>query len=358
MKKIIILLVVLSFTSACYDYKEINDLAVINAIGIDYQDEKYIVTLEVLNDKIDKNSSKITSYTKKGSGKTLTEAIEASADKLENQAYYNHIKLMIISKEIAENKFKTIIDFFLRNTYFRENFYLVSSLSTSPEDLLENTGKINPIASNNIIKMLENNKYSSNIAVLKTFDKIIEEVITFGIDTSFSNITINDNEFKIDGLTVFHNETYQGLLDNNIAKIYNILNDEYYRPSFSAQINDVPFSISLLTGKPNVTITKNQINISGNVQGKILDNASEIDIKNTNNLEKINAKFTKSINEEFTNFFKIVQKSNADILGLSRQNYIKTRHKNNSFWHHLNVSCNIKFTINKKGLIYEVKDEN
>ena len=38
MKKIIILLVVLSFTSACYDYKEINDLAVINAIGIDYQD--------------------------------------------------------------------------------------------------------------------------------------------------------------------------------------------------------------------------------------------------------------------------------------------------------------------------------
>ena len=76
MKKILVIILTLLFCTGCFDYKEINDLAIISAIGIDYENDEYIITLEILNDQIDKASSKITSYTKTGSGKTLTSAIE------------------------------------------------------------------------------------------------------------------------------------------------------------------------------------------------------------------------------------------------------------------------------------------
>ena len=104
MKKIIILILFIFTLSGCYDYKEINNLAIVSAIGIDYKDDEYIVTLEILNDQIDKNSYKITSYTKTATGKNITKAIEKAADKISNQANYTHVKLLLLS----ENKTKTL----------------------------------------------------------------------------------------------------------------------------------------------------------------------------------------------------------------------------------------------------------
>ena len=90
MKKIIILFITLLLCTGCFDYKEINDLAIISAIGINFNDNNYEITLEVLNDQIDKDSSKITSYIKTGTGKNLTTAIENAADKLSKKPTFNH----------------------------------------------------------------------------------------------------------------------------------------------------------------------------------------------------------------------------------------------------------------------------
>ena len=121
MKKIILLILLLTL-SGCYDYKEINDLAIITAIGVDYEDEEYKITLEVLNDQGDKDSGMIKSYTKTGSDKSLAKALEEAADSLSDQANYTQVKLMILSDTITDGRFSTIIDFFMRSTYFRENF--------------------------------------------------------------------------------------------------------------------------------------------------------------------------------------------------------------------------------------------
>ena len=93
MKKII-LISFLFLLTGCYDYKEINDLAIISAIGIDYKDDEYVITLEVLNDQNDKDSSKIKTYTKTSSNKSLAKALEETADLLSDQANYSHVKLM------------------------------------------------------------------------------------------------------------------------------------------------------------------------------------------------------------------------------------------------------------------------
>ena len=208
MKKILIIILTLLLCTGCFDYKEINDLAIINAIGVDYENDEYVITLEILNDQIDKDSSKITSYTKVGHGKNLTSAIENAADKLSKQLIFNHIKLMILSKSVVENKFDNIIDLFLRNTYFRENFYVVAT-DNKPDDILKNITEENPVASNAITSLLENMKYSSNTAIIKQFDEIIEEITTFGRDTCFSNISLKNKEFLVNGMVIFKDYKYK-----------------------------------------------------------------------------------------------------------------------------------------------------
>lgn len=358
MKKILIIILTLLLCTGCFDYKEINDLAIINAIGVDYEDDEYIITLEILNDQIDKDSSKITSYTKVGHGKNLTSAIENAADKLSKQLIFNHIKLMILSKSIIEEKFENIIDLFLRNTYFRENFYVISATKNKPETLLNHTTNEAPIASTAITDTLESIRYSSNTNVLKKFDEMVEEVITYGIDTCFSNITLKDNEFIVDGMSIFNNYSYKSNLSNEYVKIYNLLTDNFDRPTYTINYDNLSFTTAINNGKINTEIKSGTINVTGNLMGRIIDNDPKYNIRDPKNLERIDNDFTNLLNKKISEFIKVLQDNNSDILGITKNYYKKTRTKDKDYWLKLDIKSNIKFNINKKGLIYDVERES
>ena len=358
MKKILIIILTLLLCTGCFDYKEINDLAIINAIGVDYENDEYVITLEILNDQIDKDSSKITSYTKVGHGKNLTSAIENAADKLSKQLIFNHIKLMILSKSIIEEKFENIIDLFLRNTYFRENFYVISATKNKPETLLNHTTNEAPIASTAITDTLESIRYSSNTNVLKKFDEIVEEVITYGIDTCFSNITLKDDEFIVDGMSIFNNYSYKSNLNNEYVKIYNLLTDNFDRPTYTINYDNLSFTTAINNGKINTEIKSGTINATGNLMGRIIDNDPKYNIRDPKNLERIDNDFTNLLNKKISEFIKVLQDNNSDILGITRNYYKKTRTKDKDYWLKLDIKSNIKFNINKKGLIYDVERES
>ena len=358
MKKILIIILTLLLCTGCFDYKEINDLAIINAIGVDYENDEYVITLEILNDQIDKDSSKITSYTKVGYGKNLTSAIENAADKLSKQLIFNHIKLMILSKSIIEEKFENIIDLFLRNTYFRENFYVISATKNKPETLLNHTTNEAPIASTAITDTLESIRYSSNTNVLKKFDEMVEEVITYGIDTCFSNITLKDNEFIVDGMSIFNNYSYKSNLSNEYVKIYNLLTDNFDRPTYTINYDNLSFTTAINNGKINTEIKSGTINATGNLMGRIIDNDPKFNIRDPKNLERIDNDFTNLLNKKISEFIKVLQDNNSDILGITRNYYKKTRTKDKDYWLKLDIKSNIKFNINKKGLIYDVERES
>lgn len=358
MKKILIIILTLLLCTGCFDYKEINDLAIINAIGVDYENDEYVITLEILNDQIDKDSSKITSYTKVGHGKNLTSAIENAADKLSKQLIFNHIKLMILSKSIIEEKFENIIDLFLRNTYFRENFYVISATKNKPETLLNHTTNEAPIASTAITDTLESIRYSSNTNVLKKFDEMVEEVITYGIDTCFSNITLKDNEFIVDGMSIFNNYSYKSNLSNEYVKIYNLLIDNFDRPTYTINYDNLSFTTAINNDKINAEIKSGTINVTGNLMGRIIDNDPKYNIRDPKNLERIDNDFTNLLNKKIPEFIKVLQDNNSDILGITRNYYKKTRTKDKDYWLKLDIKSNIKFNINKKGLIYDVERES
>lgn len=355
MKKILILIILLFTCTACYDYKEINDLAIISAIGVDYDNDKYIITLEVLNDQIDKDSSKLTSYIKVGSGDTLTSAIESATDKFSKQPLFNHIKLMVLSDTIVQNKFDNIIDLFLRNTYFRENFYVISSMNTKPDMLLNNITDENPVASNAITSLLESVSYSSNSNIQKKFDEIVEEVTTFGIDTCFSNIDLNENQFIINGMVIFKDYDYKEILDNEYVKVYNLLKDEFDRPTFTIKYDNLSFTVAINNGKLDSSIDNGIIKVKGDLMGRILDNDPKFNIRDIDNLEKLDNDFSKLLNNKLQEFIKVIQESNSDILGLTEKHYKKTRKKDKDYWQKLDIKSDINFYINKKGLIYEVE---
>ena len=265
---------------------------------------------------------------------------------------------MVLGENIIDGHFDTIIDFFMRSTYFRENFYVISSIDTDPQKILENTTSENPIASTAIINMLESLNYSSNSAVLKTFDQVVEEILAFGKDTCFSNITLADDQFAIAGLAIFDKYTYKTTLDNEQATIYNILTGNFYRPIFSKEYDDSFFSIAISAGSAKLEANTKEITIKGDLTGKIMDNEPNFDIRNLDTLASLNKDIQALINQKLTDFLEVLQENKSDILFIAESYYQKTRIKEENFWVNLPITSDISFYINKKGLIYEVQDEN
>ena len=125
MKKLLLLIIVF-LCSGCYDYHEINDISIATAIGIDYHDSTYTVTIEVLNNEEEKDSGKISAYTITSSNQEFSKALELCANKLNNKPIYSHVRLMVINKNAFLN-INELIDYFLRSNTFRENFFVVAT---------------------------------------------------------------------------------------------------------------------------------------------------------------------------------------------------------------------------------------
>ena len=112
MKKLLILLIVPFFLTGCFDYQELNNRAVIAGVAIDYQEDAFLVDLEILNNKKSSSQEEESdkTYYVSGSGSTLDEAFQIAHSRLSKDPYYSHLKLLILATELAEEKLADVLD--------------------------------------------------------------------------------------------------------------------------------------------------------------------------------------------------------------------------------------------------------
>ena len=159
-------------------------------------------------------------------------------------------------------------------------------------------------------------------------------------------------------MSIFNNYNYKGNLNSEYVKIYKLLTDNFDRPSYTINYDNLSFTVAINNGKLNTEINNGSINVNGNLMGRILDNDPAFNIRDPKNLERIDNDFTNLLNKKISEFIKVLQDNNSDILGITKNYYKKTRTKDKDYWLKLDIKSNIKFNINKKGLIYDVERES
>lgn len=92
MKKIIIMLISIFLLSGCADYVEINDLAIISGIAIDYENDLYKLTAQLIeNDK----ESKVVVLTTASS--SIDEAMSEISKLSNKELFISHLKVLILA---------------------------------------------------------------------------------------------------------------------------------------------------------------------------------------------------------------------------------------------------------------------
>lgn len=230
MKKIIIPILVLLLLTGYTPYVEVNDLVIVDMLGLEKVDNDYILTINTVYEEKDNNATKsiYKDYVFKGKslGKVFLEAKKINTKK----AYYGHLKLVVFQSKLLN---KELINYFQKE--FKEMNYLIIGTDSRINDLFK---KYN--SSSKIIKAVNKEKISNADIHLATFEDYLKDIVNKKRTSTLPVVSLNNNNLVVKGL-----ETYQKniLLSKEQAKITYLLNNKITSFHQSIKLNDKYYEV-------------------------------------------------------------------------------------------------------------------
>lgn len=150
--------------TGCWGKKELTDLAIISALGIDKTEEgRYVGTLQIINPGNVAGGLQgggggqgppISVFT--ATGDNLVEMSRRVSSEVSRRIYYAHTNLLVIGEKLArEEGIATVFDAIERDPEFRATTTLVIAQNSSAANLLKMLTPIDKIPANKIIKTLK-----------------------------------------------------------------------------------------------------------------------------------------------------------------------------------------------------------
>ena len=376
MKKIIVILLSTLLLTGCYDYKELNTIAIVSATSIDYINDEYIINAQVINpqapDKTVVIGSPFIIY--EGKGKTIQEAYRKVTATSSRFLYQNHLQLLLITDKIKDNKLKELIDFFARNPSVRTEFYVMLYKGDNPIDIIT---PINEISAMSIIETSETNIKFLGETLEVTFNDLInsylnpnKEIIIPTIkqigknkdedkteNTEQSKIKTN---YEIKGLAIYKDNKVAGFLNEEETLAYNYISNNITNTIYTYECEKEKYiTIEITKSKAETKIKNENVNINIKIKGNINENNCNIEMTNNKEIKKLEKNISKDINNFIKkNINNIIKEYNSDIFGFkdivykNDYNYYK-KIKNNKEWlKNINININTDTTILAEGNIF------
>ena len=359
MKKIAILLFFIFSATACYDYKELNNLAIISGIALDYNDNQYEIMFEILNDdKVSEDlENKNKTYYVSGKGNTMTDAFNNAGLEINKVPYYSHIQTMIISKEVAENHSSDFIDFFVRNSYITNMFYMVIAKDTDASTILQSTSTENRIVSESIYTLIDNKDLGNSLSIKVNMEYYTSLFANPMQDIYLPTVAVEDDILKLRGIAIFNQTKMKEILDFNQSQTLNILFNENKNAYYQVKCDDNKYTIiDVYKQKISFDVTKHKVKVNLDLMAKIEENQCNYNLKDQSTYKKLQKQFNKVVDDDVLNLFSLLKENNADVLGI---NYMYYKDHNDTLkFNKLNFEVNTNISVNKNGLIFEVNHDN
>lgn len=357
MKKLLVFLLIL-FISGCYNYQELNDLSIITAIGIDY-DDKYKVSIQVVNtNQTSEDEARFTIYTSEGN--TVEEALKNISLICPKKIILSHLEILIYGEKVAKKGIANTLDYFLRENESRGDFYVFIAKNHDAKEILK---VITPNENNNaknIKKMVSEAMDETGKTTITDFNELASNYLNQNKEFLIPSININGNEkgktteeipnvfLKLDKVALFKDDK---LIDYaNIKEIigYNILTKNIKETTISYKCNDGYINVLLNNFKTTIKVKENlEVLIKIMADGKISEVTCNIDLND--NINKINKGINKQLKKDIKKTLNRFKNNNTDIIGILDLYY----KNNNDYYKLINNNWNdnfkkIKYTINTK----------
>lgn len=277
MKKLIIPILVLLLLTGYTPYVEVNDLVIVDMIGLEKVNDKYLLTVNTIKEEKTDNATKsiYQVYTFKGNS---LGSIFLKAKKINNKkAYYGHLKLVVFQSGLLD---KEIINYFQKQ--FTQMNYLIVCTNSDIKSLFKKYD-----SSSKIIKEINKKRINDANIYLSTFEDYLKDIVNKKRESTLPIISL-DKSLTTTGLEVYQKNI---LIDAKQAKINYLLNNKL--TSFHQEITIDNKSYEVEFNNVKSMLVKDTVTITMDISSSDINNSKKL----INAIKKL---FKKEINEFLT----------------------------------------------------------
>lgn len=335
--KYLILLIVPIILSGCYNYRELNDLAITTAISIDYdkEEENFKIIAQVINPikEQDATSSGEPSFINYDStAKTIQEAFRLVILDSPKQLYGSQVQILILGENILDEHLPDVIDFFTREPELRSEFKVIIARGEESLDSISIQTLLDNLSSSNILDSLETQSEKLGLASISTLNEVtnmylnpyleivlpsmtVEGSIDKGESKENLTTTSNNTTTKISTNAVFKDNKFLGYLTEEQSKMLNIIRGDVTDTIISMDIDDgyIVFEPNKLKTSPKVTIKENKVEITIEGLAKIKEVTGKVDLTSPKEINSLQNSLNKYLEELVSKTFEEIRdKYNTD----------------------------------------------
>lgn len=366
----------------CWNYSELNDLAITTSLGIDKDGDKYLISLMIANAKSAQISAKegqSQTTVLEGKGRTLSEALENIDLKSPKQIYINHLSAIVISDQVAKEGINKISDFLLREPESRKKFYLLITKDEKASDVLKILTPLESLPSQSIASNIQEAKEYQAITNDMIYSVFINNMIERGIHPVLSSISIEGKKedgkkyesleqaqpeaiLKLGPLGVFKGDKLIGFATKRESEGTNIILNKVNKSTVEVKYKDGYIISHLESPRTKVSLSlknnKPQVKLKITAGGSIAEVECDIDLTDPKEIAKIKKDTEKELKKTIRQSLKMAQETyKTDIFGFGLAFYRKypqefkklEKHWDTEAFTNLDVNVTVDIDLETKG---------
>ena len=379
-KKILIVFILIFLTTGCWNYNELNSLAITTAMAIDKKDDKYEVSILIANSRNKQSSSEngeSQTVVYSATGDTIADAMKNIDLENPRQTYIGHLADLIINEEVAKEGLIDVLDLLLRNSESTKRFFVAIARENKAKDILKIVSPLESFPAQTISTNIKTSSESQAVSVSVIYSDFIKTMLAKGIEPVLPNIKVEGNaekgaknsnleqtdpmgQLKLDTVAIFNKDKLIGYATKDESKGINLALNKIDAMiiKYKCKKNYLVAEISGVTSKIDVKINNNiEPSIKIKASGDIIENNCDIDLTNPDVINDVEKDVEKQIKNLVTKGIKYIQSKKVDSIGIGnlvyRQNpnYYKKIDDWNNYFSNLDVNIKVDANIKSKGSI-------
>lgn len=285
---ILVYVIIALLLSSCWNRRELNDLAIAVAAGVDKVGDKYRLSVQtvvpgpVTSKSGGSGEAPATLYTAEGD--TFFEATRRMSQVSPRKIYFSHLRMFLIDEAMAREGMAKVLDLLSRDHEFRTDFYLAITRGTSAEETLKIMTPLEPIPANKLYNTLQNSEKSWSPSSAMTLDMFINQVTSAGKHPVLAGLRITGDpkigvekknveniyspaQLQYTGLAVFKFDKLIGWLNEKDSRVYRMITGD-----LKSAVNYVPC-------RDGGKVVLETIRMESKLKGRLVDSRPELDIK-------------------------------------------------------------------------------
>ncbi len=331
--------------TGCYNYNELNTLAIATGMSINYKDDHYEVSLLIANSKQAQVSSKegeSQSIVYEGKGSTISEALREIDVISPKSIYIGHLSFIVVSESLAKQGLIDSLDYLLRDPESIKRFYLIMARNAEAKDILEIVSPLESFPAQSISTAISFSRESQAVTSTIPYSSFIENLVKKGAEPILATIELKGNAkkgksaeslqsstpkaylqlstlalFKKDKLVHITNEEESkgiNVINNNIGEL--LLNCHCSGGKAEIEVQNLKTSkkVSIQDGKPHILVK-----VKG--KGSLQESTCKLDLEQEKNILSLEKKANEEVKRLMEKAIDVTKKFETDSFGFGNLIY-------------------------------------